>query len=169
MRRNLTLLTILFAALFAKGQNKVGFETMVNTLLSNAVDTIDSAGLYRQLERGEICVLDAREGGEFNVSHLKGAIHVGYNDFDRKALAHIPKDAPIAVYCSVGKRSEDIALKLKAKGYTNVKNHWGGIFDWTNRNLPVENSEGQPVKLVHPYNTLWGVWINNYQKAYEPR
>lgn len=160
---------MILSALFAKGQNRIGFETMVNSLLKQTVDTIDSPTLLTIMANQNIVLLDAREAIEYQVSHLKGSLHVGYDDFDLKSVASIPKEAEVVVYCSVGKRSEDIAVKLKESGYKNVRNHWGGIFDWTNRGLPVENSKGEPVKMVHPYNTLWGVWINNYEKAYEPR
>jgi rhodanese-related sulfurtransferase len=160
---------MILSALFTKGQNRTGFETMVNTLLTLSVDTIDSTGLQKLIATEKVVLLDAREEAEFRVSHLKGARNVGYKEFDIKSVSLIPKDLTVVVYCSVGKRSEDIALKLKEAGYTNVRNHWGGIFDWTNRGLPVENSMGEPVEMVHPYNTLWGVWINNYEKAYEPR
>lgn len=167
--RQIFLYWMILGALFAKGQNRMGFETMVNSLLKQSVDTIDSAALYELMTDHTVVLLDAREASEYMVSHLRGAKNVGYNDFELKSVSAIPKNADVVVYCSVGKRSEDIALKLKEAGYTNVRNHWGGIFDWTNRGLPVENSQGEPVKLVHPYNTLWGVWINNYEKAYEPR
>ena len=60
-------------------------------------------------------LLDARELREYEVSHLKDAIHVGYDEFN---LTNITKklnnkDQMIVVYCSLGIRSEDIAEQLK--------------------------------------------------------
>jgi rhodanese-related sulfurtransferase len=150
----------------SKGQNKWGFETMVNTLLTEKVDTISSDELSSIIQEESIILLDAREAEEFEVSHLKGAKRVGYDSPDYGVVEGVDKDAAIVVYCSVGKRSEDIGLELKSKGFTNVKNLYGGIFDWTNRGLEVIDNQNNEVKRVHPYNSVWGVWVNNYEKSY---
>jgi len=168
MRIFLTLF-ITMSILNVKGQNKWGFETMINGLIKNSVDTINSDGVRNLLDEGNAVLIDARERKEYEVSHIQGAIPVGYEKFDIKDLSEIDKDKTIVVSCSIGKRSEEIGLKLKNAGYTDVKNHYGGIFDWTNRGYPVVNENGEEVKRVHPYNSFWGIWINNYEKAYEPR
>lgn len=152
-----------------KGQNRVGFETMVNALLSGKVDTLSSASLDGKSRAPGLVLLDTREAEEYAVSHLRGAVHVGYKEFDKNAVADLPKDAEIVVYCSVGKRSEEIGERLKKTGFTNVQNLWGGIFDWTNCGYPVVNSEGDEVCRVHPYSPIWGLWINKCEKTYEPR
>ncbi|MGB0838931.1 MAG: rhodanese-like domain-containing protein, partial [Chitinophagales bacterium] len=63
--------------------------------------------------------LDAREEAEYKVSHIKGAIWVGSDDFHLDRIAHLSKDTELVVYCSVGFRSELIAEVLAAKGYSN--------------------------------------------------
>jgi len=168
MRIFLTLI-ITMSILNVKGQNKWGFETMVNGLIKNSVDTINSEGVRDLINEGNAVLIDAREKNEYEVSHIEGAVSMGYEEFDLKNLPEIDKDKTIVVSCSIGKRSEDIGLKLKEAGYTNVLNHYGGIFDWTNRGFPVVDMEGKEVKRVHPYNSFWGIWVNNYEKAYEPR
>jgi len=168
MRIFLTLL-LTIAIINVKGQNKWGFEAMINSLIKNSVDTIDSQSVKELLESKIAVLIDAREKEEYEVSHIPGAISVGYKNFDVNNLPEIDKDQTVIVSCSIGKRSEDIGMKLKEAGYTNVKNHYGGIFDWTNRGLPVEDTNGNEVNYVHPYNTFWGFWVNNYEKAYEPR
>jgi len=52
-------------------------------------------------------------------------------------LAGIEKQDPLAVYCSVGYRSERIAEKLPQQRYTNVVNVYGGVFEWVNTGRPV--------------------------------
>ena len=63
--------------------------------------------------------LDARESKEFNVSHIKNAINVGFENFDAKKISSIllDKKATIVVYCSIGVRSEKIGEKLLKLGY----------------------------------------------------
>ena len=96
------------------------------------------------LSNSQSIVLDAREIKEYRVSHIKNAIHVGYDDFDIKSVqTKIPnKDSKIIVYCSIGIRSEDIAEKLKKVGYTHVLNLYGGLY--TSLISPAGKSPGLP-------------------------
>ncbi len=169
MKKMLLMLPLLAFAFFAKGQNKIGFDTMVNTMISSKVDTISSTELVELIDHNKIVLLDSRQKVEYEVSHLPGANYVGYDDFDLKSVADIPKSDTIVVYCSIGKRSGDIGEKLRSAGYENVLNLYGGIFDWTNRGMEVVNDKNEPVKCVHPYNSIWGLWVNNYEKCYESR
>jgi rhodanese-related sulfurtransferase len=103
-------------------------------------------------------LLDTRKDEEYSVSHLKGALWVGYQQFSFDSVLQTIQDkqAPLVVYCSVGVRSEDIGEKLMTAGYTNVKNLYGGIFEWMNHGYPVYNMEGQETNMVHAYNKRWG-------------
>lgn len=151
------------------GQNKWGFESMVNALLQHDVDTISSQRLNEQMRNGEVILIDARETDEYSVSHIKGAMCYGYEHQNTQLLKGIDKSAHVVVYCSIGKRSEDVARKIQKLGFSNVQNLWGGIFDWTNHGFEVQNVQGEQVLQVHPYSSLWGIWINKLEKAYEPR
>ena len=115
-----------------------------------------------------IILLDAREKNEYNVSHLKNALFVGYEKFDiQKTIKKLPqKDAKIIVYCSLGVRSEDIAEQLKSKGYTNIYNLFGGIFEWKNEGNKVF-TKGVETNKVHAYSKEWGVWLLKGEKVYE--
>lgn len=117
---------------------------------------------------GTTLVLDAREKEEFQVSHLKDAVWVGYEDFDLdQVMQQVPnKQNPIVVYCSIGVRSEDIGERLKNAGYTNVKNLYGGIFEWKNKGYPVYDEQQQETEKVHAFNTYWGRFLTNADKIY---
>ena len=114
-------------------------------------------------------ILDAREPKEYQTSHLKDAISVGYDFFDLDSIStQIPnKDEQIVVYCSVGIRSEDIGEKLKKAGYTNVYNLHGGIFEWKNKDFIVYNSEGKQTENVHNFSKEWSQWLTKGTKIYE--
>lgn len=153
-----------------KSQNKMGFDLMIKTLITGDVDTLDGEAVSEMLSRGEqVALLDAREKQEFEVSHIPNSRFVGHNDFELERLEGISKSDTIVVYCSVGKRSEDIARKISQAGYSNVYNYFGGIFDWTNRGFPVVNTSNEKTSCVHPYSKVWGIWVNNLEKCYEPR
>ncbi|GGD80447.1 rhodanese-like domain-containing protein [Maribacter cobaltidurans] len=113
-------------------------------------------------------LLDARELEEFEVSHLKDAIWVGDKAFDpEKIKATITDlDAPIVVYCSIGVRSEDVGEKLMDMGYTNVKNLYGGIFEWKNKDGTLYNPQGMETDSVHAYSRLWGRLLKKGVKVY---
>ena len=115
-----------------------------------------------------VILLDAREEREFDVSHLKNALFVGYEQFNlKKTIKKLPqKDAKIVVYCSLGVRSEDIAEKLKSKGYTNVYNLYGGIFEWKNEGNDVY-SKGLKTEKVHAFSEEWSKWLLKGIKVYE--
>ena len=100
-------------------------------------------------------LLDVRTPEEWNVSHLPGARRVDPNAPIESVTAGISKETPIVTYCAVGYRSGDLATKLRAAGFTNVRNLEGSIFEWANEHRPLVR-ENERVKTVHPYNGLWG-------------
>ena len=70
------------------------------------------------------------------------------------------------VYCSIGVRSEKIGEKLQAAGYTNVKNLYGGIFQWKGEGEKVVDSLGLSTERVHAFSKLWGKLLTNAKKVY---
>lgn len=114
-------------------------------------------------------VLDAREKREYQVSHLKNAIHVGYDFFDLEEISKqlSDKQQTIVVYCSLGIRSEDIAEQFKNAGYTNVYNLYGGIFEWKNNNFVVYDADELPTDNVHTYSKAWSSWLLKGTKIYD--
>ena len=102
--------------------------------------------------------LDAREGEEYSVSHIPGARHIGYDDFDLSSVQDIPKDSAILIYCSIGYRSDRIGGKLKKAGFSNVHNLYGSIFEWANQGQPLVNKSG-PTSSLHTYNKRWSRWV----------
>ena len=121
------------------------------------------------MPKTEAIVLDARELSEFEVSHLKNAIYVGYSKFQIDFIQDKikDKDQVIVVYCSLGIRSEDIAEKLKSSGYTNVLNLYGGIFEWKNKDFKVFNSEEKETDNIHVFNEFWSKWLTKGSEIYE--
>lgn len=114
-------------------------------------------------------LLDSREPKEFNVSHIKNAVNVGFNKFNAKKVAATltDKNATIIVYCSIGVRSEKIGEKLKKMGYKNVFNLYGGIFEWKNKGGIVVDNNDQTTDKVHTFNKEWSVYLEKGTKVYE--
>lgn len=120
------------------------------------------------MPKTKVYILDAREREEYNTSHLKNAVFVGYNHFELDSvLTKIPfKNSEIVVYCSIGIRSETIASKLKKAGYTNVFNLYGGIFEWKNNHFTVYDLENEATENVHAYSKDWSIWLKKGKKVF---
>jgi rhodanese-related sulfurtransferase len=160
----MTVLRIIFfltaISLQACAQN-TDIDLEVKKLYRNSVPVVRNAQVSTRA-----IVLDTREREEFNVSHLPRARWVGYDDFDLKRVANIPKTDTIIVYCSIGYRSERIGEKLKKAGYTNVYNLYGGIFQWKNNDGVVVTSTNDTTQRVHCYDKSWSRFLKKGEKVY---
>lgn len=164
-------LVVLGLGIFVGGRNlqapthvsDKAYDLLLSTLLSHSVPEISVAGLTS----GHFQILDARSSREFDVSHIPGATWVGYEEFSLDRLAGIDTQSPVAVYCSVGYRSERIAEQLHQRGYTNVVNVYGGIFQWVNAGHPVVTGDGTETQAIHAYSILWGLWLKRGERIYD--
>lgn len=155
-----TLMIILGLSVQLVGQvSNPKFKQKIDRVLDGSVPFISVDELKGNTK--DYYILDAREPDEYATSHIPGAHYIGYDDLDLSALEGIAKDKKIVVYCSIGYRSEKIGEKLLDRGFMNVQNLYGSIFEWSNRGFPVYNADGQVTTKVHTYNKRWSKWIDN--------
>ena len=135
-----------------------GYEPLDDRL--SRMVTADAASVSAPEARSlnDAVYLDAREQEEYEVSHLPGAIHLGYDRPDYTRLDGLPKNTPLVVYCTIGYRSERMAEKLRSRGFTRVYNLYGSIYAWIFAGNPVVDENG-PVRRVHTYNRNWGNFL----------
>ena len=160
MKTSLTFLFVVFLVNFATGQKSL--DKLLKAHNSKSIPYISVAEL-RMLQMNDIVViLDTREPNEFQISHITSSKNVGFNDFTAEAeqLQKLSKSTPIVVYCSIGIRSEQIGEKLKKAGFTNVKNLYGGIFEWKNKDYPVIDSTGLETENVHTFSKMWSKYLH---------
>lgn len=129
----------------------------------NTIPYISVTELKMRQSKKEVIILDSREFNEYQVSHIEDAISVGYDLFLMEPIFETikNKETPIVVYCSLGIRSEMIAAKLKKAGYTDVKNLYGGIFEWKNKQYKVIDSTQQYTNNIHIFSKEWSQWLLN--------
>ncbi|MCF8324693.1 MAG: rhodanese-like domain-containing protein [Leadbetterella sp.] len=163
MKKIIIIVLVLLQSFASIAQSK-SFDVLLRGLIKKTVPIIKVQEL--KSKSAEVVLLDARELEEFEVSHLRNARYVGFNNFSLEVIKDIPKTTPIVVYCSIGVRSEKIGEKLLAAGYTNVKNCYGSIFEWVNQGNEIVDMQNQPTKKIHAYNKKWGVWVNKGEKVY---
>ncbi|WP_147679012.1 rhodanese-like domain-containing protein [Algibacter pacificus] len=163
--KNIFLILLFFSSTSLFAQKSI--DKLLKKYNDNSIPYISPQELAEP--ENNIFLLDSRELKEYETSHLKNAIHVGYNHFKIDSIhKKIPnKNSKIVVYCSVGIRSESIGDSLKKAGYKNVENLRGGIFEWKNNNLPVYNKEEKETDSIHTFNKTWSKWLKKGIKVYE--
>lgn len=144
---------------FAVGQES-DYDKMLKDMYSYTVPLVKPDISAQWIEEKNTYFLDAREWSEYNISHIKDAVAVGYDHFEMSTVENIPKDAKVVVYCSVGYRSERIGEQLIQAGYKHVYNLYGGIFNWVNQGFDVFDDQGK-VQKIHAYDKEWGKWVQN--------
>jgi rhodanese-related sulfurtransferase len=99
--------------------------------------------LKTAIDAGTVTVIDAL-GGEYHAQqHLPGALALIRDDVDTQAPTLLPDlNAAIVTYCSnpACPNSGQVADRLAALGYTNVRKYREGIQDWVEAGLPTESA-----------------------------
>ena len=168
MYKSLIIYSCVILAGIFYGNTQKSLDQLLKRYNTNEIPYITVEQL--QEVRNDAVLLDSREKEEYDISHIPKAISIGYDHFalDSVTQKNFPKDATIIVYCSLGIRSEVIAKKLKEQGYTNVKNLYGGIFEWKNKHHKVVDSLNEATNNVHIFSKPWGKWLkegNKYTSA----
>jgi rhodanese-related sulfurtransferase len=155
---------LLYILLFISSFQSVAqrpLDELLTQYNTRSVPYISAEGLRAIQLNKNVLILDTREAQESLVSTIKGAKCVGYTDFSIAEISEEiqDKNQPIIVYCSLGIRSEEIGEKLQKAGYTNVKNLYGGIFEWKNKGYPILNATNKETDSVHTYSKTWSKWL----------
>ena len=100
------------------------------------VGALSVDALKPMLEAGGISLIDVREPDEWADGVVPGARQIFLGDLESH-LPDIPRDAPVAVMCSVGHRGSMGASILRRAGFTNVYNVLGGTTAWASRGFPL--------------------------------
>eukprot|EP00062_Callorhinchus_milii_P011664 gi/632957852/ref/XP_007894710.1/ PREDICTED: uncharacterized protein LOC103180580 [Callorhinchus milii] len=139
------------------------------------VENVSSDSLEQLLkeDRDRVVLVDVRSPGEFEVSHLQGAVRV---EPDNTAMDSVIQQLDLGLaggeelreiicYCTTGYQAAHLAQNLNTflesecgrglRGQLKVSNLEGGFLKWTRENRAIVDSSNQPTTSVHPYNELW--------------
>jgi rhodanese-related sulfurtransferase len=145
-RRGLGIAGLILAALALLGLRNVDWFLLKKSLrhkFANIewISTGELADWLANTQRPAPVLLDVRTPEEWDVSHLPGA-------------RRIEPGAP----------ADKLAERLRAAGFTNVRNLEGSIFQWANERRPLVR-ENTAVSQVHPYNSFWGRLLEDEVRA----
>jgi len=106
----------------------------------NNISEMTVQEVYDYLEQGnDPVLLDVRSLDEWELGHLKGAIHIPRGEMEAKTESAMPdKSREVIVICAGGVRSLLAGETLSALGYEKVISMDGGYGDWEDANLPAE-------------------------------
>ncbi|HST48565.1 adenylyltransferase/sulfurtransferase MoeZ [Jatrophihabitans sp.] len=100
-----------------------------------AGSTITAAELKELLESGKpIELIDVREPAEWEIVSIPGAKLVPKDQILRgDALASLPQDRQIVMYCKSGVRSAETLAAVKSAGFSDAVHVQGGVTAWVNQ------------------------------------
>ncbi len=122
-----------------KGYLKGSYEAWKNAgKRFDMVISIDDEEFALDVKNTEVKVLDVRKPGEFTDLHMKTALHFPLDTLN-KDYTTLDKNEEYLIHCAGGYRSMVAASFLKSKGFTLVKNVYGGFGKIRNLNLEFES------------------------------
>ncbi|MGH8878713.1 MAG: rhodanese-like domain-containing protein [Stackebrandtia sp.] len=107
------------------------------------VTIIERDELKAAIDAKRVTVVDALGGEYYAKQHLPGAIALVEGEVVTRAADLLPDtSAAIVTYCSnpACPNSGNVAKRLTALGYSNVRKYRDGIEDWVEAGLPVEGA-----------------------------
>jgi rhodanese-related sulfurtransferase len=108
------------------------------------VRTINLTQAYAFWEEGQTLFLDARKPDDYAELHIEGALNLPPGSWENNpeitALAKVPKDRRIVVYCSQAACDDALkaAEKLQSQGFSQVTVFLGGFRIWDEAGYPVD-------------------------------
>lgn len=133
-----------------------------------AIGTAELARWLADPQREPPLLVDVRARGEYEVSHLEGAVSAATREQQAEAVRRAKPGQAVVFYCSVGWRSAQAADRRGKSPGPILLNLDGSIFQWANEGRPLVNAAGAPTLGVHPYNRIWGTLLNRNRWSHEP-
>ena len=100
------------------------------------VRVVDARGAKRLADAGAQLV-DVREISEYEKGHAPGALHIPYQELERR-LDRLPAGRDIVLYCASGVRSS-LAVSILERHGIEAANLRGGFNSWVGADLPTES------------------------------
>ncbi len=114
------------------------------TVFAGETPQISSQDLLAALNKGtdNVVLLDVRSAGEYQHSHIAGAINISHDQIEKnlKQLAQY-QASTVVVYCRSGRRAGIAEQILSSNGFSDVRHLTGDMNGWLEEKLPVTNSE----------------------------
>jgi adenylyltransferase/sulfurtransferase len=125
----------------------IDYEAFCGTISQEAADaardsTITVKTLKAMLDEREagtddFLLVDVREPNEYEIVAVPGSVLIPKGKFlDGSALADLPQDKRVVLYCKVGGRSAEALAVVKGAGFSDAVHVGGGVIAWVNQIEP---------------------------------
>lgn len=115
---------------------------------------LEKKGIYQELNPADYQIqmsnsaqiIDVRTLGEYEKSHIDGAINISYLSGDFKKMVDtlsFDKSTPVLIYCETQHRSLFAAKILAKRGYTHIIDLDKGMIHWRKSNMPYVESSSE--------------------------
>ena len=111
-----------YAPQFGGAKDPVNLAGMI---ASNVLRGDHPVAHWKDLDPGEVHLVDVREASEFDEDHVPGATNIPLGEL-RGRLEELPSDREIWLYCAVGQRAYYATRALIQRGH-RVRNLSGGL------------------------------------------
>src|SRR6188472_2523814 len=101
---------------------------------------VDADEVRAAFERGDIQLIDVREGYEYEAGRIAGSRHIELERLAAQAES-IDRDRPVVFQCRLGARSAMATQAFRAAGY-DAWSMAGGLQRWFDEGLPLEPDGG---------------------------
>jgi rhodanese-related sulfurtransferase len=112
--------------------NNPKFSPLILSVTAEVLPAEDHEVPIGELYYNFFVLVDVRDIEAFREGHIAGAIHVPEKEL-WSWTSRLPRDFVIYLYSEDGKTSDDLAKKLRKKGYTEALSIIGGIEEWKRR------------------------------------
>ncbi|MBA2727250.1 MAG: rhodanese-like domain-containing protein [Parachlamydiaceae bacterium] len=124
-----------------------------------SIKEIDPLTLKKELDGGEIILIDVREHLEYEEEHISRAQLFPISNFEPRQLPD-PAGKTLVFYCQMGRRSTNAALKwAKHVGAAEAFSMKGGLKNWKDQGLPTVTDNKASVKVEEQTYILSGIVI----------
>jgi sulfur-carrier protein adenylyltransferase/sulfurtransferase len=125
----------------------IDYETFCGVVSDEALraaegSTIVPRELKEWIDAGEnIYLVDVREPAEFEINSIPGAVLIPKDQFmNGNALAQLPQDKRVVLYCKSGLRSAEVLALVKGAGLADAVHLGSGVVGWVNQIDPSQPS-----------------------------
>ncbi len=126
--------------------------------MNSTTEHITPSELSSLLAGGFCQLIDVREPVEYAEGHVAGARLISLGNLEAR-VSEIDGAKPVIVMCHAGKRGLNALEKLRALGFTNVRNLEGGMLAWKAASLPSECSRRGGIPLMRQVQIVIGVSV----------
>jgi adenylyltransferase/sulfurtransferase len=115
----------------------IDYEAFCGVVSDEAVEaakgsTITARELKAKIDAGDdFLLVDVREPAEYEIIKIPGSVLIPKGDIlNGSALAQLPQDKPVVLYCKSGVRSAEALAALKDAGFADATHVQGGVLGW---------------------------------------